>query len=404
MKILLINDYATTDGGANLMTLRLRDELRRQGHEVRLFASSARMVAGLADYVCFGTTSRLRVLLETFNPSAFQCLRKALADFRPDVVHVRMFLTQMSPVILPLLKNIPSIYHPAIYESVCPMGTKLRPDRTFCRARAGAVCYRGGCLPMRGWLPLMLQHKLWRRWNGAFNLIVTNSLAIKRELIAEGVEASATVWNGVPYGEARPPLCGPPTVVFAGRLVPLKGVDVLLRAFAAVVRQIPEAQLMIAGDGVERGNLERLAFDLKLSSHVRMFGQLASAELERHFEVGWVQAVPSFSEMFASTAVEAAMRGTAVVASSVGGLPEIVREGRTGFLVPPGDVDALSERLLKLLTDRKLAEELGRAARARALEHFDLITCAANFARLYDTLCADRAGSDRQSEMNLTFG
>lgn len=391
LKILFVNDYATTEGGANLMTLRLCEELRRQGHEVRLFASSARMVGGLADYVCFGTTSRLRVLLEAFNPSAYRQLRKALAAFRPDVVHVRLFLTQMSPLILPLLKDVPSLYHVSIYKCVCPLGTKLLPDRTFCRVRAGAVCYRGGCLPLRAWLPLMLQHKLWRRWRDALDLIVTNSVNVRHQLNAEGVEAGATVWNGVPYREPRPPLAARPTVAFSGRLVPLKGADVLLRAFVRVVEQVPEARLLIVGDGVERGRLERLAAELGLSPHVMMCGWLAPAEAARHVEGAWVQAVPSFSEHFSLAAGEAAMRGTAVVASSVGGLLDVVQDGRTGFLVPPGDADALAERLLRLLRDRALAEEMGRAARERALEHFDLKTCAANFVRLYRTLCGDRA-------------
>ncbi len=393
MKILFINDYATTQGGANLMTLRLCEELRRQGHEVRLFASSARLVAGLAEYVCFGTTSRLRVLLEAFNPSAYRQLRKALAAFRPDIVHVRLFLTQMSPLILPLLRDVPSLYHVSIYKCVCPLGTKLLPDRSFCRERAGAVCYRGGCLPLRAWLPLMLQHKLWRRWRHALDLIVTNSVTVRHELNAEGVEAGATVWNGVPYREPRPPLAAPPTVAFSGRLVPLKGADVLLHAFAKVVAQIPEAQLVIVGDGPERNNLERLTAELGLSPHVRMCGWLSPAEAERHVEGAWVQAVPSFSEHFSLVAGEAAMRGTAVVGGSVGGLFDAVEDGRTGFLVPPGDTDALAERLLRLLRDRELAEEMGRAGRERALAHFDIETCAANFVRLYGTLSRDRDGA-----------
>ncbi len=222
-------------------------------------------------------------------------------------------------------------------------------------------------------------------------MIVTTSVTVRHQLNAEGVEAGATVWNGVPHRGPRPPLAAPPTVAFSGRLVPLKGADVLLRAFAIVVAQIREARLLIVGDGVERKNLERLTAELGLSPHVRMSGWLAPAEAERHVEGAWVQAVASFSEHFSLVAGEAAMRGTAVVASAVGGLFDAVQDGRTGFLVPPGNPDALAERLLRLLRDRKLAEEMGRAGRVRALEHFDIKTCAANFVRLYRTLRRDRA-------------
>jgi len=113
MKILLINDYGTATGGAELMLLGLREGLRRQGHDARLFASSARPGPGpsSADYECVGRTTRFRTLLQTANPWAYRRLRRVLAEFRPDVVHAHIFLTQLSPLILPLLRDVPSIYH-----------------------------------------------------------------------------------------------------------------------------------------------------------------------------------------------------------------------------------------------------------------------------------------------------
>jgi glycosyltransferase involved in cell wall biosynthesis len=391
MKILLINDYETDEGGANLMTLRLRGELRRRGHDARLFASRLRLARGHADYTCFGTLSRVRPLVETCNPSAYLRLRKVLREFRPDVVHVRLFRTQLSPLILPLLRGVPSLLHETIYKSICPLGTKLLPDRSPCRARAGAVCRRGGCLPLRAWLPLMLQTRLWLRWRGAFDLIVTNSEAVARELNAEGIEAAATVWSGVPDGGARPPLADPPTVGFAGRLVALKGADVLLRAFARVADEMPDARLVVVGDGEERENLSRLAHRLGLSRGVEFAGWLAPDDAARRVERAWAIAVPSFSEQFSLTAVEALMRGTAVVASAVGGMPELVREGETGFLVPAGDARALAEKLLLLLRSRETAERMGASARRDALARFRLATCVDEFEKLYETIRGARA-------------
>src|SRR3954471_4377221 len=103
MKILLVHDYAMPVGGAEIRTLALRSALRRRGHDARLLASSAGLKPGQsqADYLCFGTLSRYRTLVQTLNPSAAWRLRRVLAEFRPDVVHVRMFLTQLSPLILP---------------------------------------------------------------------------------------------------------------------------------------------------------------------------------------------------------------------------------------------------------------------------------------------------------------
>jgi glycosyltransferase involved in cell wall biosynthesis len=249
MKILLINDYATIEGGAKLFTLTLRDELRRRGHEVRLFTSRARSIDGLADYQCFGTVSRFYVLSQTVNPSAHWQLRRILAGFRPDVVHVTMFLTQLSPLILPLLEDVPSLYHVNILKAICPMGTKLLPDQSVCQSPAGTICYRSGCLPLRAWLPLMLQMRLWRRWRHAFTAIVADSEAIRRQLMSEGIEVTDVVLNGVPVQPPRPSLTGPPTVGFAGSLVPRKGVDVLLRAFAVMNAQTATEPVTWRGSG-----------------------------------------------------------------------------------------------------------------------------------------------------------
>ena len=93
MRVLLVNDYRPATGGAEIVLLDLRDELRRLGHDVRLFTSSARPldVAIEADSTGFGTVSRWRTVVQSGNPAAARALRRELAGFRPDVVHVRSY-------------------------------------------------------------------------------------------------------------------------------------------------------------------------------------------------------------------------------------------------------------------------------------------------------------------------
>jgi glycosyltransferase involved in cell wall biosynthesis len=166
-----------------------------------------------------------------------------------------------------------------------------------------------------------------------------------------------------------------------------KGVDVLLRAFATVLEQVPHARLLLAGDGPERHVVDRLIADLGVSSGVTLLGYVSQAEVEHHFAKAWAQAVPSrFAEAFGLVAVEAMMRGTAVVASASDGLTEVVRDGQTGFLVPPGDADALAAALVRLLSDRALAERLGEAGREAALVHFRWETYIDKIIDLYDAL------------------
>lgn len=393
MKVLIVNDYGTPTGGAEFMSLSLRQGLRDRGHDARLFASTALPlpVENAADDTCFGTTTRLRTYLQVANPSARRNLRKILNAFNPDVVHVRMFLTQLSPFILPLLRDVPALLHVVNYRTICPTNLKLLPDGSTCHYEYGAVCCQQGCLLRRHWVSLMLQMKLWERWRGVFNRIVANSRWVQRRLIAEGVHVHEAVWNGVPVTSARPPLGEVPTVAFAGRFVAKKGVDVLVRAMAQVVTQIPRAQLLLAGDGPERQNIEDLIKQLNLSEHVVLLGHLSRPTMEQKFEKAWVQAVPSlWEEPFGLAAAEAMMRGTAVVVSDSGGLSELVEEGSTGFKAPPGDVEAWAGAMVKLLANQQLSEEIGQTARAFALDHFSEDRVVEHFVEMYEQLCHER--------------
>jgi glycosyltransferase involved in cell wall biosynthesis len=396
MRILLISDYATPSGGAELMVLALRESLRRRGHDARLLASSARPL-GLpseADYECFGITSRLRGLVQLVNPSAVWRLQRVLADFQPDVVHVRLFLSQLSPAILPVLRGVPAIHHVAWYRSICPIGTKMLPNGASCHQPAGAACLRSRCFSPFVWPFAMLQLKLSEHWQGSFNLVVANSEATKRRLEAEGVSPVEVVWNGVPVRAARGELAERPTIAFAGRLLREKGADVLMDAFAKVVARLPEAMLLVAGDGPEREALSSQAERLGLRANVTLLGHVSREELERRFSPAWVQAVPSrWEEPFGLVAAEALMRGTAVIASNSGGLAEFVQPGETGLLVPPQDFEALANALLSLLENRELAASLGENGRVFALRHLTEDVFVDRFVSYYEAISRRKAVS-----------
>lgn len=389
MRILLVNDYGTPTGGAEVQFIGLQKELRNRGHDVRLFTSSARPteVASAADYECFGTTSRFRTLLQTANPWAWQRLRQVLNDFQPDVVHVKIFLTQLSPLILPLLRNIPSLCHVVWYRPICPTGTKMLPNGTPCQVRYGKACYSNGCLPLHDWTPLMLQMRLWRQWQHVFDLIVANSTTTKHHLLAEGIEPVDIIWNGVTPRTELVPLAARPTAVFAGRLVWEKGIDTLIRAFGEVAQHIPDAQLLIAGEGPEYATLQALIDAQGLHQQISLLGRLSRDDLERAFASAWVQVVPSrWDEPFGIVAAEAAMRGTAVVASNTGGLVEIIQEDHTGYLVPPDNEEKLANALHKLLGNHDQAEQMGRNGHTVAMTNFNEIRNADQFLERYEML------------------
>jgi glycosyltransferase involved in cell wall biosynthesis len=232
-----------------------------------------------------------------------------------------------------------------------------------------------------------VQQALLRRGLRAVSVVVANSAGTRAVLESVGMRVDSVIWNGVPPFDARPPLQGPPMAMVAGRLVREKGVDVLLRAMPAVRARIPGARLRIAGEGPERPALERMSRELGLDAAVEFVGHLPHARMESLAGEAWVQVVPSrWDEPFGIVAAEAMMRGTAVVASDCGGLSEIVHEELTGLRVPPGDVGRLADALVRLLSDRSLAERLGEAGRTFALAELTLAGMVDRFLDLYASL------------------
>jgi glycosyltransferase involved in cell wall biosynthesis len=387
MKILIVNDLGTDTGGAERVSIELRNELRRRGDDARLFSSDAVAIPGAglrADELCRGASGRLRSALSVANPFAYLALCRTLASFRPHIVHLRMFHWQLSPLVLRALRPWPVLLHSVNYDLICPMNTKVLPSGRPCHHRPGTVCLREGCLGPAGLLRAAAQRRLAAAWlTGTVDRHVTNSHWVRRRLEAEGVRVDGVIWNGVPVTEPRPPIDdAPPAIGFAGRLVPKKGADLLIACMPEIRRAAPNVTLHIAGDGPMRPRLEALAHELGVANAVRFLGHLSSHDMQRAFARIWVQAAPSaWEEPFGLVAAEAMMRATAAVVSDAGGLGEQVVHGHTGLLAPPGDRTAWTQALLRILSDPQLAERLGQAGRELALREF-------TFARFVDRIQA----------------
>jgi glycosyltransferase involved in cell wall biosynthesis len=246
----------------------------------------------------------------------------------------------------------------------------------------------------RRWLPL--------RWVFAPSLrragrIIAISQAVRRFLVqVEG--ASAEKVEVIPYGldvELFAQTAHPgafrkeigarkePLVGFVGRLTRQKGVDVLLRAFAQVEKQIPSARLVLAGDGPDRQALVNLAQSLGLQQVMFLGWRTDAANLMADMDL---LVIPSRWEGFGLVALEAMALGKPIVASRISALPEIIAPEETGLLVAPGDPDALAESIRMLLADRRRAERMGRAGRARVKKDFRVDQMAKHTAKVYQTL------------------
>jgi glycosyltransferase involved in cell wall biosynthesis len=178
------------------------------------------------------------------------------------------------------------------------------------------------------------------------------------------------------------------TLGTAGRLVALKGIEYLLSAAVALRREFPRLRVEIAGSGPQRKVLEKVVAAAGLGEQVRFLGWIddLTPVLSR-----WdVFVMPSLEEGFPIAALDAMAAGLPVVATSVGGVPELIEDGKTGWLVPPRDAEALAGQLRLLLGNPEQRLRMGAAAYARVRDHFSVAQMTQNFADLYDELLGDK--------------
>jgi glycosyltransferase involved in cell wall biosynthesis len=195
------------------------------------------------------------------------------------------------------------------------------------------------------------------------------------QIIHYGIQADGEP-PAYPAGSAR--------LLCIGRLIPIKGHVVLLRAFKQALATRPDLELRIAGSGVLEAGLKAFARELGLGESVRFLGQVTPVQNE--IEQAAAVLVPSLGEGFGMVALEAMERARPVIASDIGGLSDIVRDGSTGILVRPASVDDLAAALLDVVGDPERAAAMGLAGRQRMFQRFSESRCADRTELLYESL------------------
>jgi len=178
-----------------------------------------------------------------------------------------------------------------------------------------------------------------------------------------------------------------PGILYAGVLTPLKGIHHLVNAFAAVAEEFPSAQLSIIGKDENKryaADLSEQVNKLGLKDRVRFMGAMSQSELAVWMANSSVLVLPSTSEGLGRVIIEAMAAGTPVIGSRVGGIPELVEDGARGFLVPPGDENALAERLRWILSNPDKAGEMGKSGRAFVEVFFSTESYLKGFKQIFE--------------------
>ncbi len=355
--------------GAERHLLLLLPALRDLGFDVR-FVLLHEDEAGAWDFASGLTDAGISVedvrLARTFSPLAFKRLAAVIRRRRPDLLHTHLVHADFYGLTAGKLARVP------VLASTKHGFNAFRDSRLFARGDRAV-----GSL-------------------ADLHIAISGGLA---DYLAESEGFARGSFEVVHYGLAADPPAAPyagsaPRFAIVGRLVPIKGHSVLFEAFARVLEELPAATLDVAGAGPLDGELKALAGSLGIAPAVRFLGYAPGPQV---MEESAVVVVPSFGEGFGMVALEAMERGRAVVASAVGGLPEILEAGRTGLLVPAGNVEALGQALIGLGSDLDRARALGAAGRARAVERFTQERCTERTVSLYEGALARRRPSSQST-------
>jgi glycogen synthase len=356
-------------GGAEVQAARLLPALRDRGFDVMVVAGDDDS-DGVPMRVFGGIPVRrfpfLRALTEG-SPDALGNIRREVADvkrsFAPDLVHVSSFDHSV------LFHLRTAVAHPApvlVTAHACHYPRFGEPDTLM-----------GGLLRSADWV------------TGVSAAV----LGEVRRRVPETVPRSAVVHNSIPAPSLAPEALpfDPPCLLCLGRLIPEKGFDLALEAFARLRARYPALRMVVAGEGRARTELENQSAVLGVADLVEFVGWVSPAEVPSLVNRATVVVVPSrWQEPFALAALEAALMARPVVAARVGGLPEVVEHQRTGLLFEKEDVEGLTASIGLLLEDPALAAEMGAVARERALNTFDWTRFVDAHESLYDGLIGGR--------------
>jgi sugar transferase (PEP-CTERM/EpsH1 system associated) len=322
-------------------------------------------------------------------PDLVMRLRRVLRALRPDVVHTHQLATLLYGGAAARSLRVPVVVHTEHGRE--RYATRLK-TRLLGRT-AGRFCDRFYCLTsdMAGEVRMariVPERKL---------RVIQNGIDLVDFKAAAGAGARDEVRRSLAIPDDAP------VIGTVGRLSEVKRQDVLLRAFARVRRAVPEAHLILVGDGPLLEELRRLADGLDIASAVHFAGyQPHSGPYLRAMDVF---ALTSRSEGMPQAVLEASVTGLPVVASRVGGLPEVIEEGVTGMMFPSGDDAALAGILMDLLANPVRRHTLGEAAQARAEARFGVARMATEYHRDFlELLHQDRRTSRDIDERGVALG
>jgi glycosyltransferase involved in cell wall biosynthesis len=364
LKVAIVNSfYPPWRGGAETYTYNLARGLVDRGSQVTVICAAKPEVPG--EYERDGVKiRRLRTLGRLYGTPILPTLFPELCRIDADIFHA----------------NFPSPYIAFTVALVCTL-----------RSKKAVLTWHNDLPPVAFGARMLIEihdRLILPSYLHAYRRIIATSQAyVENSRILRKLEESqgAVIPNGVDCERFHPNIDatelrqklnigGRFVLLFVGALTKwhrYKGLDILLQSLRMAVDQDPDISLVIVGDGDLRNEYQRMSEELRLEENVVFAGDVSDDELPRHYALADALVLPSkdMSEGFGLTLLEANASGKPVIASRVGGIPSVVRDGYNGFLVPPNQAEQLAQAILRLKGNPGQSEEMGRNGRAVAELH-----------------------------------
>ena len=361
MRILLVNKFHYLRGGSEKYYFELAQLLKSKGHTVGFFSMKheENITTGDAEYfveeIDLNTGSKLKALDVIYSQENKRLMAKALEEFKPDIVHINNFQRQLSASIIDAIKkkNIPIVMTAHDLNPICPASIMLYNGEVCddCITKGYAQCIKKKCVKgstLKSTLGVMEKkyydiHKVFRK----IDCIISPSEFNKNQLVNGKLKYNeiVTLHNFVNESGHNEYVLGD-YAFYLGRLSKEKGILNLIEA----IGDIPNAKLLIAGDGPERERIEAYISEHKLDGRITLLGYQNQDSIHKYITNSRFVVIPSIcNENCPYSVLEAMEIGKPIVASRIGGIPELIADGENGYLYKADDINELKEKLTLLL-------------------------------------------------------
>jgi glycosyltransferase involved in cell wall biosynthesis len=387
MNIIQANKHYYSRSGADRYIFELTELLEQHGHNVIPFAMQHKenkrstWDEQFPSYIQTKTPGISLDALKTvgrglYSFEARNKMYRLIRKSRPDLCHVHNIYAQISPSILDALRDrkVPTVMTVHDYHLIAPNYMLWAHNRIEDWGRAGLLRstlsrYHKDSLLASFAQSLTYKAHRWRRsYQRGVDMFITPTDFVRQKMIEHGFASDKI--RTIPHFIEPSQLSSPPKpsspayVIFAGRLVPEKGAEILIRA----MQSLPDVQCLIVGAGPDLPRLKDWAKDMR---NVEFLGWQTYEDLQELYRGARAVIVPSlWYEVFGLVALEAMACGVPVIASDIGGLPEVVDDGVTGRLFPAGDVSALAHHIADLMDHPDLTTKYGQAGLGRVKRDF----------------------------------